>query len=203
TRQLVFRRDLYAGTHLLTIIITSELLTSVPSLIYSEETVDTFSGPSTSYACSNSRGYDLPNECVIDDPQIVGRKLDCPFYFLGCTKQIATFDNWAMHCKYHFRTKLPKRLTCPFENCLWPVAAVTGEEAWEKLNEHIQKEEHQVHSKIDTKRRPNEDLIKHLWNCRIITSVEQKELTSYGTLERTTYVLTTGKGRNSNERIRR
>jgi len=104
----------------------------------------------------------------------------CCYSFLGCSYASPDLKEWDTHCQYHLRGNLPKSTRCPFQ-CEWDVTARTGQEAWSRRWAHII-HDHSTTQRFMPCRKPDPGLLRHLWNCRIISDAELKELREQGCL---------------------
>ena len=127
------------------------------------------------------------------------RRLACLFHFLTCKRTFDDHSDWDTHCRSHFNNRLPEVASCPFY-CDREFTGDTPYDAWEQRIDHIVTQHRS--QPFEPERRPEQSLIEHLWQHRIITVDQYRELNLNGML-RDDRVFATSEGRNLDRRRRR
>ncbi|KAF2762103.1 hypothetical protein EJ05DRAFT_197174 [Pseudovirgaria hyperparasitica] len=104
----------------------------------------------------------------------------CVFWFLRCSYASTDLEEWWTHCLAHLRCNTPpKKSLCPI--CLRVEEFETGEKAWEwrmaHISLHLRRNEPLIGSHKDR------GLFKFLWNKKLISDQELKDLQTTGTLQ--------------------
>lgn len=104
-------------------------------------------------------------------------QLECPFSFLDCLRSFGNFEDWWEHSLTHFgQWGPPSSSRCCF--CDMQFSAATGRECWKKRMEHVT-----VHHKLGDRlahARPDFGMFKYLWDKKLISSAEYKDLQGNG-----------------------
>lgn len=127
------------------------------------------------------------------------QQLACSFWFLGCKDTFEDLKVWDTHCQSHLRKKLPSTGWCPFK-CEWKRTASSGEEAWRRRFEHIVEVHWDNGHIVDVESRPESDLIRHLWNVKLIDNIQLLDLRQYGRITNNRVFTNTEDGRGSRRR---
>ena len=162
---------------------TSMLLSGSSSLaaLTSETSVSTAS-ISSSLGVRSLAPRMLVSPVVGDGPLVIPQishplQLECPFNFRFCLLTFNNFDDWWEHSLTHFgKPGPPNSSRCCF--CDMEFDAATGLECWQKRMEHVELH-HQIGARL-AHARPDFKMFEYLWNKRLITSAEYKDLKGNG-----------------------
>ena len=118
----------------------------------------------------------------------------CLYRFLGCNE--TSFEDakgWYEHSKSHFRGHTPPNsLHCPYSSCSWNISGANGEESWRRRWAHLEADHDLLGDGEALCEKRDSQLFEHLWNTRVINSVQLQELRRSGRLgaDRQPYVTT-------------
>lgn len=110
-----------------------------------------------------------------------GKWLQCSFSFLACSCVFADIRTWDVHCRAHYRGRLPSIAECPFPNCAWREEHQVGQDVWIQRLKHML-EEHEREGFAYTRRRPETAVLDHLRQHDLIDSMQYQELRRDGRL---------------------
>ena len=103
----------------------------------------------------------------------------CSFYFLQCWDSFNNVNDWETHCRSHFRGHSPpKTVQCPYCDWFGVRTFNSASEAWQTRMDHIA-DHHARQGRTPQEARPDFHLFRHLWNKKIIGSVQLQELMQY------------------------
>jgi hypothetical protein len=101
--------------------------------------------------------------------------LECCFWFLRCSYIYYDLDEWVTHCLSHFRgEEPPKTVSCPLCDC-FQYTCDNGWKSWNQRMEHIGFH-HSLLGETLRASRPDFPLFQHLWQKRLISDQDLKEL---------------------------
>ena len=148
------------------------------ALTRSSNTAATESEPSS----FGARQLDIPNSRLLAEDEggvlIVDRasaqgNLECPFNLLFCLQTFSNMEDWVRHSVTHFRRAGPPDLSqCCF--CDAHFDSSSGISSWAKRMEHVA-----FHHRLGDRlahARPDFGLYTHLWNKRLITDAEYRDI---------------------------
>ncbi|KAJ4297474.1 hypothetical protein N0V90_005366 [Kalmusia sp. IMI 367209] len=155
----------------------SNASTHPPSLYNFSEATPTETSISTGLA-SRFTGVPLLEEVngVLERPLNPCRTpvYECAFWFLTCTYISDDMEEWKTHCLSHFKLKQPPTsVQCPL--CEFQYTDDDAWRAWGARMDHIAFE-HAMQGETLRTSRPDFGLFQHLWQQKLISDQDLKEL---------------------------
>ena len=126
---------------------------------------------------NNQRILDLEDEALVIAPLRYPRVLECPFNLLLCCLTFSNVEDWIAHSLQHFRFPAgPEIGPPPFNSCCFCDEEFYSEpyQSWKARMHHVALH-HQLGHKL-SHARPDFDLLRYLWEKRLISDSEYRAL---------------------------